>query len=264
MSTVVSSRPTTAAFVVRATVSHQRRRPFAYDFEHRITAWLVDAADPNAAFPRRLRGLVRIDPDDHFSDRTGDLLTRVRGWIADQGLAWSADTIRMLVNARTAGYVFDPLTTYFCFDAGGALEGIVAEVHNTYGGQHAYAVSTAATRRGTSLDKAFYVSPFFTVEGRYHVRARLTDDQVAVSIALHQDGEQVFSGAVHGPLLPATRAAVLRAVLRNPFASQRVAALIRWHGIRLWLRRLPVVPRTPVLEPADSARKELHEHHSRT
>jgi DUF1365 family protein len=87
------------------------------------------------------------------------------------------------------------------------------------------------------------VSPFFAVEGRYDIRARLSETAVAVTITLTQDGERVFTGAVHGRLRPATRGAVLRAWVRDPFASQRVSALIRWHGIRLWLRRLPVVPR---------------------
>ena len=80
-------------------------------------------------------------------------------------------------------------------------------------------------------------------EGRYDIRARLDDDAVAVSISLTQDEHRVFTGAVHGTLMPATRRTVLRAWLRDPFASQRVTGLIRWHGIRLWLRRLPVVPR---------------------
>jgi DUF1365 family protein len=96
------------------------------------------------------------------------------------------------------------------------------------------------------VDKAFYVSPFFTVDGRYDVRARIIDDHVAVAITLTQGENEVFQGSVHGALVPATRRAVLRAFLRDPFASQRVSALIRWHGIRLWLRRLPVVARTPL------------------
>ena len=63
----------------------------------------------------------------------------------------------------------------------------------------------------------------------------------------------MFTASVHGDLRPATRGRVVRAVLRDPFASQRVAALIRWHGIRLWLRRLPVVPRRPHQAPKGMA-----------
>ena len=63
----------------------------------------------------------------------------------------------------------------------------------------------------------------------------------------------MFTASVTGDLQPATRGRVLRAVARNPIPSQRVSALIRWHGIRLWLRRLPVVPRRPHQAPKGMA-----------
>jgi DUF1365 family protein len=228
---------------VRAQVRHRRTRPFSYAFAHDTTMWLVDAAEPNAAFPGWLRPLASIRSVDHLSP--GDerpLLDKVRGYLADQELAWSAARVLVLANARSLGYVFDPLTTYFCFDAAGRLEGVVAEVHNTYGERHCYplAVAGGATAQ---VDKEFYVSPFFTVEGRYDIRTRITEDQVAVAISLTQDDAVVFTAAVHGDLRPASPASTLGAVARNPFPSQRVSALIRWHGIRLWLRRLPVIPR---------------------
>jgi len=242
--------------VVRATVTHRRTRPFDYAFEHRTTSWLVDARDPDAAFPRWLRRVVSIRSHDHLRPGPGSFPVKIRHLLDEQGLDWSANTVRMLVNARTAGYVFNPLTTYFCYAADGGLEGILAEVHNTYGERHVYPMAARTAESpsvATGIRKQMYVSPFFAVEGRYDVRARLTGDDVAVSITLTQDEQQVFTGAVHGRVDPATRGTVLHALLRDPFASQRVALLIRWHGIRLWLRRLPVVPRRPHQAPRGMA-----------
>lgn len=234
---------------VRALVHHRRLRPFTYEFSHRTTMWLVDAADPNAAFSRWLRPVASIRPQDHFAaDDDRPLIAKARRFIQAQGLPWTAHRVLMLANARSLGYVFDPLTTYFCFDAHGDLEGVLAEVHNTYGERHCYALSVE--RRTASTDKTFYVSPFFAVEGRYDIKTRLTGDQVAVAISLTSPGgATLFTAAVHGDLEPATRARTLRRVLANPLPSQRVSALIRWHGIRLWLRRLPVVPRPPHQAP---------------
>ena len=311
-----------APALVRARVRHRRTRPFDYAFTHRTTMWLLDVADPNAAFPRWLRALASLRSEDHFSP--GDarpLLDKVRGFLDAQGLPWSAHRVLVLANARSAGYVFDPLTTYFCFDADGQLEGVLAEVHNTYGERHCYALRSEpevpraqrgvpeaspadaerkqqsyalrsepevpraqrgvpeaspadAERKQQSYalrsepevpraqrgvpeasvgraeaDKEFYVSPFFAVEGRYDIRTRLTEDRVSVAITLTQHDRTVFAGSVVGRLRPATPGAVVRAVLRDPFPSQRVSALIRWHGIRLWLRRLPVLPRPPHTAP---------------
>jgi DUF1365 family protein len=229
--------------LVRARVAHRRSVPFRYEFAHRTTMWLVDAADPNAAFPRWLRPFASIRTKDHFAaEDHRPLADKVRGHLADHGLRWSAHRVLVLTNARSLGYVFDPLTTYFCLDAAGRLEGVIAEVHNTYGQRHCYPLAVAGSGRAT-VDKEFYVSPFFTVEGRYDIRVRLTEDRAGVAVRLTQDDRVVFSGSVSGDLRRATRARVLRAVAGNPLPSQRVAALIRWHGIRLWLRRLPVVPR---------------------
>ncbi len=246
------------AYAVDATVSHRRRHPVDYAFEHRTTAWLVDAADPEASLPRWLRPLLGIRSRDHLQPGDAPLPEKIRATLDEHALSWSAARVQVLTNARTAGHVFNPLTTYFCFDAAGRLEGLVAEVHNTYGERHTYPLPatepppTPTTGHGERTqpsairavaDKAFYVSPFFAVEGRYDIRARLTTSDVSVAITLTQHDVAVFTGAVHGALRPATRSNVLRAWLRDPFASQRVSALIRWHGIRLWLRRLPVVPR---------------------
>ena len=247
----------TPPYVVRASVAHRRTRPFDYAFRHRTTSWLVDARDPAAGVPQRLRWLASIRAADHLGSVGTTLPEKLRVVIEEQELPWTAHRVLLLTNARTAGYVFNPLTTYFVFAADGSLEGILAEVHNTYGERHIYplsagdesSTSSAGMAVDQGADKAFYVSPFFAVEGRYDIRARLSDDRVSVSITLTQGEEQVFTGSVVGALAPATRRTALRALLRDPLASQRVAALIRWHGIRLWLRRLPVVTRTPHRAP---------------
>ncbi len=233
---------------VRARVAHRRNRPFRYEFSHRTTMWLVDVADPEAAFPRWLRSLVSIRGADHFGhDDDRPLAAKLRSYLDAQELGWSAHRVLALANARALGYVFDPLTTYFCFDAAGDLEGVLAEVHNTYGERHCYPLDMSSG--SATVDKEFYVSPFFAVEGRYDIRARITDDHVSVGISLTQGDETVFTASVNGALEPATRRRTLAAVVRNPLPSQRVSALIRWHGIKLWLRRLPVVPRRPHQSP---------------
>lgn len=240
MSAAVGSAPS----FVRAQVVHRRTHPFTYEFGATTPMWLVDASDLDAAFPRWLRRLASIRDADHFrADDTRPLPAKIRSFLDDEQLSWTAHRVLMLTNARSLGYVFDPLTTYFCFAGDGTLEGVLAEVHNTYGERHCYPLEVA--QGPAQVDKEFYVSPFFAVEGRYDIRTRLTGSLVAVAITLTQDGAPVFSASVHGDLEPATRGRVLRAVARFPLPSQRVSALIRWHGVRLWLRRLPVVPRRP-------------------
>jgi DUF1365 family protein len=227
-------------------VWHRRHHPTLYEFTHRTPLWLVDLDVPNAAFPQWLRPLVSVRPRDHLTPDDRPLRVKLHEVLADRELGWECHRVLVLTGTRSLGHAFDPLTTWFCFDRAGRLEGVLAEVHNTYGQRHWYPLEVTGGARDalrSEVDKEFYVSPFFAVEGRYEIRLRLTQDDVAVAISLHQDGRRVFEASVQGTLQPATRGRTLLAVLRNPVASQRVSTLIRWHGIRLWLRRLPVFPR---------------------
>jgi DUF1365 family protein len=117
-------------------------------------------------------------------------------------------------------------------------------VHNTYGERHAYLLDTDQRGRG-GVDKAFYVSPFNDNSGRYEVALRLQPDIVRVSVALERDHRRVFTAVSTGRPVPATTRNVLRTFRTHLFMTHRVSALIRWHGIKLWLARLPVQPRPP-------------------
>lgn len=87
------------------------------------------------------------------------------------------------------------------------------------------------------------MSPFNDVSGRYAVRLALSPQRVATSVALHDDKGPLLLAATWGSPVPATRLRVLAELVTAPLMAQRVSILIRWHGIRLWARRLPV--RTP-------------------
>lgn len=91
--------------------------------------------------------------------------------------------------------------------------------------------------------KDFYVSPFFAVEGDYRMRLPLPDERLGLTVHLEQDGSRPFTATVVGRRRPATPWQLLRTLARHPWPTLAVTVAIRWHGIRLWLRRLPVVPR---------------------
>jgi DUF1365 family protein len=150
----------------------------------------------------------------------------------------------MLAQARVLGHVFNPLTVYWCHRADGALACVVAEVHNTYGERHGYLVHPDAAGRVRTA-KAFYVSPFFPVDGTYDMVLPAPGERVQIAVTLRRAGAPALAATVVGARTPATPAAVIRMLLRRPLAPHRTSMLIRRHGIALWLRRLPVIPRPP-------------------
>ncbi len=225
-------------------VSHTRRVPLRHTFDHRHVQWLVDIDDlPRFPWPTRL--LARFTAADHLDrGRTG---AGIRGdlarFLARRGIALEpADRVLMLAHARSLGHVFDPLTVFWCLTVEDELRAVVLEVHNTYGERHAYLVEVDDTGRA-SVDKAFYVSPFNDVTGRYAIRLRLEPEVVSVTVGLDRSGRRVLTATTSGTPVPATWRSVVQVTVRHLFMTHRVSALIRIHGMRLWLRRLPVLTR---------------------
>lgn len=248
--TTTYAPPQVPALVV-GSVSHVRRTPVRNAFEHPHYQWLVDVdALPRLPWPVRL--VAGFDARDHL-DR-GRLGGGTRGdlsrWLAARGVTLDPDDrVLMLAHARVFGHVFDPLTVFWCLRPDGSPRAVVLEVHNTYGERHAYLVDVDENGRA-EVDKDFYVSPFNDTSGRYAVALRLTPDQVRLSVALEREGDRVMTAVTTGRPRPATTRSVLRTAGRHLFMTQRVSLLIRWHGVRLWLRRLPVLPRPPHSEEA--------------
>ncbi len=241
--TTTADLPTLPALAV-GTVRHARHTPLRHAFTYRHYTWLVDLADP-PRLPRWLRGLAELRGEDHLDGAPG--LPALRADVARRLEASGVDTgdlgrVVMLAHPRVLGHVFNPMSAFWCFASDGRLLGVVVEVHNTYGGRHAYVLHPDAGGRD-GVAKEFYVSPFNDVSGEYDVRLHLHPDRVGVAIRLVRGSEPVLTASVAGRCRPATTRAVVRTALAHPLMTQQVTALIRVHGIWLWLRRLPVQPR---------------------
>ena len=63
---------------------------------------------------------------------------------------------------------------------------------------------------------------------------------MATTVTLRRHDAVAFSATFRGRPKPATSRNLARRLIRQPLMTQRVSALIRVHGIWLWLRGLPV------------------------
>ena len=262
----------TPAAIYRTSIAHVRRTPLHNAFTYRSYSWYVDV-DHLPQLPRLLRPLAGFRVEDHLGDPDGTLRGNVERYLATQGIGpaqgngLDGGRITMLASARVFGQVFNPLSLFWCHDAAGELRCVVAEVHNTYGERHCYLLETdgagalrcvvvevhntygerhcylletdAASR--ASVPKAFYVSPFNDVDGEYRMKLPEPGERLAVSIVLEREGQQPFIATMDGVRREATLRNIVSAALAVPLAPLRVAAQIRWQGIRLWARRLPII-----------------------
>ncbi|MFE3194094.1 DUF1365 domain-containing protein [Nocardia sp. NPDC059240] len=231
--------PAPALYFTR--ISHVRRAPVHHEFEYRGYSWYFDLAAP-PRLPMPLRPLGYFRAADHLSGPGDDLRSRVDAVLTEHDIDCAGGHVTGLMSARALGYVFDPLTVFWCHGPDGGLRCVIAEVHNTYGGRHSYVLRPDADGRALA-DKRFYVSPFNAVDGRYHLRLPEPAEGLALRIVLRRDGVPPFFASMTGQRLPVTTGTILRAQLRAPLSPWLTAARIRRQGIALWARGLPIVPR---------------------
>lgn len=243
------------AALYRCEVRHVRTHVERHSLRHRTFMWLIDVDRvPKAPWP--LRWLAGFGRGDQIAAESGGLREGLDAYLADEGIALDGGTVLLLTNARVAGHVFNPLSVYWCHDRRGRLVCAVAEVHNTYGAKHRYLLRPGENGR-MSADKAFYVSPFLPLHGRYTLRLPEPGALLDITVRLDVDGGHALTATVKGERIPAGTRTLLRESLRRPLSTLAVSLAIRWHGVRLLLKGLPVTPRP-------NTRKAIRDTHHRT
>ena len=233
----------------RTRITHLRRAPVHHYFEQRGYSWYVDL-DDLPQLPGWLQPFARFEAADHLSppvDGEDTLRSRVDGYLAERGISLPGGRVTALLQARVLGYVFNPLSVFWCHDGNGVLRHVIAEVHNTYGGRHAYLLPPTGDQP-VAVKKSLYVSPFNDVDGYYLVRAPLPGPDVDVTISLHRENKPAFVATMHGTRRKASIANIVQLQMVAPVAPLMGAMWIRIQGITLWARRVPVVPRPAAIE----------------
>jgi DUF1365 family protein len=169
----------------------------------------------------------------------------------------------LLTNARIMGYVFNPVSFFYCHDPAGSLACVVAEVNNTYGERHLYllnaanalppAPNAAPGARRYWADKRLYVSPFIEMQARYEFTFSPPGRAVSVHINEYRDGDKFFQARLWGRTQPLTGRALAGALLRYPLMTLQVIGLIHWQALKLHRLGVPWVPKPPAPPPAQWA-----------
>lgn len=240
--------------VYRGTVTHVRHRPRPHRLRYDVFFILLDL-DELPALDRKLRLFAynRAAPfafrDLDHGPRDG---TPVRRWVDAQlaaaGLNPVGGKVRLLCLPRMLGYVFNPLSVYFCYDGAERLRAVLYEVHNTFGESHTYVVPAAGDRRPVSrhrFDKALYVSPFLPMDCTYDMSIVPPGDRVSVTIAESDRDGAILAATFNGTKLALTDRFLVSALLRFPLMTVKVIAAIHWEAFRLWAKRIPIFRHRP-------------------
>lgn len=243
-------------------VMHARLRPCAHRFAYRVFSLYldIDRLDGLAArlrlFSRGRFNLFSFHDKDHGPRDGSSLRAWVERRLADHGIGLEGGAIRLLCFPRILGYVFNPLSVYFCHGPAGDLRAVLYEVCNTFGQSHGYLVRApeghaAGAPLSQTAEKRFHVSPFLGVAGHYHFRLRAPGAALSLTIR-ESDGEGDILLATHAARREdLTDGALLKAFLSHPLMTLKVIAAIHWEALKLWRKgarfhRLPPAPSQPV------------------
>jgi DUF1365 family protein len=232
----------TGASLYTCRLRHVRNAPIRNGFTYRGFVWLVDL-DDMPRLPLPLRPLVRFRARDHLGDPGASLRSNIDRYLAGHGIRLRGGKVLMLTHARVFGYLFNPVTVYWCHHRNGALACVVAEVTNTDGERHCYLLKPDSRGRANAA-KESYVSPFRAVDGVYQMLLPEPDERLALSIRLKLPGQAPFIATMRGQRRRPKASNLLRMAVRFPFSAIAVSIRIRWQRIRFYLRGLSIVPQT--------------------
>ncbi len=235
----------------RGFVVHQRRDAPVHGFRYGVFMLLLDL-DELPALDARLRlfgcerpRVVSFRRRDHLGDPARSMRASIEDLLGRAGVPTPGGRIELLTHCRVAGYVFNPVSFFYCYDAAGALAAVVAEVNNTFGERHPYVLPV---RDGTVWHekKLMHVSPFFSMAGSYRFHlAPPGDDVVEARIDLWHGDHVALASRLSLRREPLSDGALARALVAFPFVTTKVIAAIHWQALRLWLKRAPVFTKPP-------------------
>lgn len=255
------------------TVLHERTTPKHHRFVYRLFYFAIDL-DELDSLHRRL-ALFSVNRANLFSFRERDFLplgeplhhptapalssfvtadqtslkSRVRAFCAMHGSDIGDQGRVLLVTLpRVLGYLFNPVSFYFCFDAAGVLVGAIAEVTNTFREVKPYFIPAVTGSDGSitlrlRTPKHFYVSPFSGLDLEFDFTLHAPGEKLAVRIDDHAAESRVLHTTLTGIQSHLTNLRLVWFLLKYPLITVKIITLIHWQAFRLWLKRVPFFPK---------------------
>lgn len=237
-------------------ITHIRSRPKRHAFQYRVFSLFLDLDEAerldtgNWLFGFNRAALLTFRESDHGAGTPRGLKQWVAGHVRRAGIPVDTLNVRVLCYPRIFGYVFNPLTVYYCFDGNDQWIATLHEVNNTFGEKHTYVLAADARQQAA---KRMYVSPFTDMASEYQFELSQPDEDLRLSIIMRSAGEAVLTARFVGQRQVMSNFRLAMTFVRYPLMTLKVTAGIHFEALRLWLKRVPLVPRVAAANKISSS-----------
>lgn len=237
-------------------VFHKRHIPFEHSFTYRVfTMWLdIDNLPTHLkTFSHNRFNLFSLFDKDHGKRDGSSIRSYVEAAAQTKGIDIQNGKIFMLTFPRILGYVFNPITVYFCYNKEHELKGILHQVKNTFGGQHGYMlpVEQLSPNIKQECEKVFHVSPFIHMDCTY--KFHLQEPNETLNFAIHQftkDNEKILTATWGGKQCPLSDSALLKTLVTHPLLTLKIIIGIHWEALLLFKKGAKYIS-PPPMPPKD-------------
>lgn len=228
---------------------HRRHRPIMRTFSLATFTALLNI-DELYSLEKSVRGfsygrfnLATFANTDHLGVGDAPLREKLAARLEQHGATLPNGPVFLLANLKHFGYVFDPVSWWFCYHPDDTLAFIIAEVHNTFGEQHLYLLDTFDESTSGQLcataTKVFHVSPFLPVTPlNYTFTFRITPQTLSAHIDVEDAQGRLFDATQYGTLIPFTTRTLWHTLAKHPLMTFRTIVRIHREALVLSARRL--------------------------
>ncbi len=247
------------------TLVHTRRQPSENVFRYGVCFFVIDL-DEISELDRRLAlfsatkpSALRLSSSDHLGDPSKPIRHNVLAFLAEHGIDLEGGRILLLTNLRVFGYVFNPVSFYYCYAEDDTLTCMIAEVSNTFGEMFPYLLTSDQRLPGGgelayAHEKKMHVSPFFAMDQDYRFFFSEPEERVFARVDVWEGGTKRLGSVLAGERSELSNASVAKALLRYPLMTVQVISLIHWQALKLYLKGVPFHHKPPFVPGRGSVR----------
>ena len=255
-------------------VTHTRVHPLYHNFKYKMLWYCLDL-DRLTSFFERLKfhaydkfNLISFHQKDYENtDSNTDLKTAVQQIILENTGQHFHGKIFILTQLRFLGFVFNPVTFYFCFDEQDQLKYTIAYITNTPWNEkkpYVFSRDIAESHKceriehKTEFKKAFHISPFNPMDMHYQWQFYLEPNKIEINMDCYQGANLAMNAHMKLSQQPIAARRAFTIPLTYPFQGIKVLGGIYWQAFKLWLKRAPLYTH-PKFRQSEH-RQQVHRH----